>query len=95
MLGIEIRLKVSDYVKQKIDALRVQHNGKYQNIAVVRTNAMKYFCNYFQKAQVSCDVIHLGQRFLYVKLLCYSIYFDFSFQRCSFCSRIHISSELN
>ncbi|GAU88615.1 hypothetical protein RvY_01284-1 [Ramazzottius varieornatus] len=53
MLGMEIRLKVSDYVKQKTEALRVQHPGQYQNIAIVRTNAMKYFVNYFQKAQLS------------------------------------------
>ena len=51
-LGLEIRVKVSDYVMDKIKAL--QHNlpGHYGNIAVLRTNAMKYLPNYFHKAQL-------------------------------------------
>lgn len=52
MLGLEIRVKVSDYVNDRIKALRVQHPGQYQNIAVLRTNAMKYLPNFFQKGQV-------------------------------------------
>jgi len=53
MVGMEIRVKVSDYVMDRITALREQHPGKYQNIACIRTNAMKYLPNYFRKAQVS------------------------------------------
>ena len=53
MLGMEIRVKVSDYVNDKIAALRQQQSGCYQNVAVLRTNAMKYLPNYFEKAQVS------------------------------------------
>jgi tRNA (guanine-N7-)-methyltransferase len=52
MLGMEIRVKVSDYVMDRIAALRSQHPGKYQNIACLRTNAMKYLPNYFNKGQV-------------------------------------------
>eukprot|EP00118_Oscarella_pearsei_P008406 m.43078 g.43078 ORF g.43078 m.43078 type:complete len:253 (+) comp33409_c0_seq1:61-819(+) len=52
MVGLEIRVKVSDYVREKIDALRTQNPGQYQNIAVIRTNAMKYTPNFFQKAQL-------------------------------------------
>lgn len=52
-LGLEIRVKVSDYVSDRIKALRSQHEGEYQNIACLRTNAMKYLPNYFRKAQVS------------------------------------------
>uniref|UniRef100_A0A1B6C0T8 tRNA (guanine-N(7)-)-methyltransferase n=2 Tax=Clastoptera arizonana TaxID=38151 RepID=A0A1B6C0T8_9HEMI len=51
-LGMEIRVKVSDYVMDKIAALRVQHPGQYQNIACIRTNAMKYLPNYFYKSQL-------------------------------------------
>lgn len=53
ILGMEIRVKVSDYVMDRIAALRLQQPGEYQNIACVRTNAMKYLPNYFKKAQVS------------------------------------------
>ena len=53
MLGMEIRVKVSDYVKDRITALRVEHPGQYQNVACIRTNAMKYLPNYFRKGQLS------------------------------------------
>uniref|UniRef100_A0A1B6MQR3 tRNA (guanine-N(7)-)-methyltransferase n=1 Tax=Graphocephala atropunctata TaxID=36148 RepID=A0A1B6MQR3_9HEMI len=52
ILGMEIRVKVSDYVMDRIAALRSQHEGQYQNIACVRTNAMKYLPNYFHKGQL-------------------------------------------
>ena len=53
MLGMEIRVKVSDYVKDRIVALREENPGQYQNIACIRTNAMKYLPNYFRKGQLS------------------------------------------
>ncbi|XP_052759614.1 tRNA (guanine-N(7)-)-methyltransferase-like [Mya arenaria] len=53
MLGLEIRVKVSDYVKDRIKALREQNPGKFQNIACIRTNAMKYLPNFFEKGQLS------------------------------------------
>lgn len=53
MLGMEIRVKVSDYVKDRIIALREQNPGKYQNIACIRANAMKYLPNFFEKGQLS------------------------------------------
>ena len=53
MVGMEIRVKVSDYVKDKVQALRTSHPGQYENISVIRTNAMKYLPNYFRKGQVS------------------------------------------
>ncbi|XP_078036145.1 tRNA (guanine-N(7)-)-methyltransferase [Augochlora pura] len=52
ILGMEIRVKVSDYVTDRIAALRSQNPGKYQNIACLRTNAMKYLPNYFYKGQL-------------------------------------------
>lgn len=52
-LGLEIRVKVSDYVRDRIQALRHQHPGSYNNIAVLRTNAMKYLPNFFNKGQLS------------------------------------------
>ena len=44
--------QVSEYVKERVDALRQQHPGQYGNITAIRTNAMKYLPNYFRKGQV-------------------------------------------
>jgi tRNA (guanine-N7-)-methyltransferase len=59
ILGMEIRVKVEEYVAKRIDALRQQNAdkkkedaGSYQNIAVHRMNAMKFLPNFFKKAQV-------------------------------------------
>ncbi|GFS07287.1 tRNA (guanine-N(7)-)-methyltransferase [Elysia marginata] len=53
MLGMEIRLKVSDYVHKRIEALRLQHPGQYTNVACIRSNAMKHLPNFFRKAQLT------------------------------------------
>jgi tRNA (guanine-N7-)-methyltransferase len=53
MIGMELRDKVTVYVKERILALRVANPGQYQNISVVRTNSMKYIPNYFEKGQLS------------------------------------------
>ena len=48
ILGMEIRDKVTNFVVQKINTMRI--NSQYQdfnNIAVVRTNTMKTIHNYF------------------------------------------------
>nr|XP_002736862.2 PREDICTED: tRNA (guanine-N(7)-)-methyltransferase-like [Saccoglossus kowalevskii] len=53
MLGMEIRVKVSDYVQDRIKALREKRCGEYNNIACIRTNAMKYLPNFFKKGQLT------------------------------------------
>ncbi|KAF2289419.1 hypothetical protein GH714_036053 [Hevea brasiliensis] len=53
MIGMELRDKVTEYVKERISALRATNPGQYQNISVVRTNSMKYIPNYFGKGQLS------------------------------------------
>ena len=53
MLGMEIRVKVSDYVRDRIIALRAKHPCHYNNIACIRSNAMKYLPNFFRKGQLS------------------------------------------
>jgi len=53
MLGMEIRVKVSDYVRDRIKALRLKHQGQFSNVACIRTNAMKYLPNFFRKGQLS------------------------------------------
>jgi len=53
MLGMEIRVKVSDYVRDRIDALREQHPGEFTNIGILRSNAMKYLPNLFEAGQLT------------------------------------------
>lgn len=64
ILGMEIRVKVSNYVVDRITALRSQHLGEYQNIACLRTNAMKYLPNYFHKGQVCLFYIYAGIHYI-------------------------------
>lgn len=52
MLGMEIRVKVSDYVTDRIKALRKQNPGQFENVACIRTNAMKLLPNFFSKGQL-------------------------------------------
>lgn len=54
ILGMEIRVQVTHYVEDRIIALRqknVDTNG-YQNINVLRGNAMKFLPNFFAKGQL-------------------------------------------
>lgn len=54
ILGMEIRVQVTHYVEDRIIALRQKHiadNG-YQNINVLRGNAMKFLPNFFHKSQL-------------------------------------------
>lgn len=57
MTGLEIRAQVTDYVEDKIRALRNQSRQKggnsYQNIACLRGNTMKFLPNFFKKSQLS------------------------------------------
>ncbi|KAI8072411.1 guanine-N-7 methyltransferase [Gongronella butleri] len=55
MMGMEIRTKVQEYVYERIKALRIQHKdaGSYQNVSIMRMNAMKFLPNFFEKAQLS------------------------------------------
>lgn len=52
ILGLEIRSKVTEYVRLRILNLRKERNVAY-NAAVLRTNSMKYFPNHFAKASLS------------------------------------------
>ena len=47
VLGMEIRAKVCEYVRLKIEALRNDQNTDYQNAACIRTNCMRYMPNFF------------------------------------------------
>ncbi|TQD92514.1 hypothetical protein C1H46_021929 [Malus baccata] len=43
MIGMELRDKVTEYVKESILAFRVTDPGQYQNISVVRTNSISSY----------------------------------------------------
>ncbi|KAJ2914492.1 hypothetical protein MD484_g5922, partial [Candolleomyces efflorescens] len=60
MLGLEIRVQVSQYVQDRITALRVTNAAQssdsapaFQNVSIVRANAMKFLPNYFTKHSLS------------------------------------------
>ncbi|KAI0346334.1 putative methyltransferase [Trametopsis cervina] len=59
ILGMEIRVQVSQYVQDRITALRATSTASssapspYQNISIVRANAMKFLPNYFAKHSLS------------------------------------------
>ncbi|KAL7543974.1 hypothetical protein ACHAXR_013469 [Thalassiosira sp. AJA248-18] len=52
ILGLEIRAKVTEYVRLRIVAQRKEHPNQYQNCSVMRTNAMKYLPNFFAKGSL-------------------------------------------
>ncbi|KAL3668578.1 hypothetical protein V7S43_006660 [Phytophthora oleae] len=52
-LALEIRAKVTEYVRLRIKALRVEKPGQFQNVSTLRTNAMRYLPHYFRKGQIT------------------------------------------
>jgi tRNA (guanine-N7-)-methyltransferase len=58
---MELRTQVTDYVIQRVTALRSQNPqvredggpGPYQNISALRSNTMKFLPNYFKQGQLS------------------------------------------
>ena len=53
ILGMEIRDKVTEFVVDKINALRINSGyRKFTNVAAIRTNVMKCVLNYFQKGSL-------------------------------------------
>lgn len=52
MLGLEIRDRVADFCRQRVEQLRKQHEGEYTNINFERTNVMKFLPYYFRKGSL-------------------------------------------
>ncbi|DBA80136.1 TPA: hypothetical protein ACH3X2_007612 [Trebouxia sp. C0005] len=52
MVGMEIRDKVTNYVIERVSALRREQPGKFNNITALRTNAMRHLPNFFLKGQL-------------------------------------------
>ena len=51
-VGMEIRSKVSQYVKDRIAALRAKHPGKFLNASCVWTNTQRFLVQYFEKESI-------------------------------------------
>ena len=49
VLGLEIRAKVTEYVRLRILALRKENPGQYENCSVLRSNTMKLMPHFFAK----------------------------------------------
>lgn len=45
-------MQVTQYVHDKVIAQRLINPGKFQNVSVIRANAMKFLTNFFEKGQV-------------------------------------------
>lgn len=54
ILGMEIRVQVTEYVEERIKALRESHKdeNKFNNCAVIRANSMKFLPNFFKRSQL-------------------------------------------
>lgn len=52
ILGLEIRVKVTQYVHDRIESLR-NETPTYNSISVLRSNAMKFLPHFFEKGQLS------------------------------------------
>ncbi|KAI8814886.1 putative methyltransferase-domain-containing protein [Cladochytrium replicatum] len=60
ILGMEIRVQVEEYVDKRIKAKRAENKHldrdapeSYQNVSVMRMNAMKFMINFFRQGQMS------------------------------------------
>jgi tRNA (guanine-N7-)-methyltransferase len=53
ILGMEIRAKVTEYVRLRIVAARTEDKGQFQNASVLRTNSMKFLPNFFGRASLA------------------------------------------
>ena len=51
---MEIRTQVTEYVSEKIKAMRQQSSSEqYQNVSVLRANSMKFLPNFFYRSQLA------------------------------------------
>lgn len=84
--GMEIRMSVTEYVQDKVRALRIQHaatNG-YQNASCIRANTMKFLPNFFQKGQLSKIFLcfpdpHFKQRKHKARIVSYTLNSEYAY----------------
>jgi tRNA (guanine-N7-)-methyltransferase len=83
---MEIRTSVTEYVQEKVRALRVQNvatNG-YQNASCIRANTMKFLPNFFQKSQLSKIFLcfpdpHFKQRKHKARIVSYTLNSEYAY----------------
>ena len=86
ILGMEIRTSVTEYVQEKVRALRVQNtstNG-FQNVSCIRANTMKFLPNFFQKHQLSRIFLcfpdpHFKQRKHKARIVSYTLNSEYAY----------------
>jgi tRNA (guanine-N7-)-methyltransferase len=83
---MEIRTSVTEYVQEKVRALRVQNatTNNYQNVSCIRANTMKFLPNFFQKAQLSKIFLcfpdpHFKQRKHKARIVSYTLNSEYAY----------------
>ncbi|KAF2120657.1 hypothetical protein BDV96DRAFT_485379 [Lophiotrema nucula] len=86
IIGMEIRTSVTEYVQEKVRALRVQHreDGGYQNAACLRANTMKFLPNFFEKGQLGKIFLcfpdpHFKQRKHKARIVSYTLNSEYAY----------------
>ena len=86
ILGMEIRTSVTEYVQEKVRALRVQNSatGGFQNASCVRANTMKFLPNFFHKAQLDKIFLcfpdpHFKQRKHKARIVSYTLNSEYAY----------------
>ncbi|KAF2647543.1 hypothetical protein K491DRAFT_763630 [Lophiostoma macrostomum CBS 122681] len=86
LLGMEIRTSVTEYVQEKVRALRTQNvatNG-YQNVSCIRANTMKFLPNFFTKSQLTKIFLcfpdpHFKQRKHKARIVSYTLNSEYAY----------------
>jgi tRNA (guanine-N7-)-methyltransferase len=87
---MEIRTSVTEYVQEKVRALRAQNatgtatDYNYQNVACIRANTMKFLPNFFSKAQLSKIFLcfpdpHFKQRKHKARIVSYTLNSEYAY----------------
>jgi tRNA (guanine-N7-)-methyltransferase len=86
LLGMEIRTSVTEYVQEKVRALRTQNattNG-FQNVSCIRANTMKFLPNFFHKHQLQKIFLcfpdpHFKQRKHKARIVSYTLNSEYAY----------------
>ncbi|KAF1911680.1 putative methyltransferase-domain-containing protein [Ampelomyces quisqualis] len=86
IVGMEIRISVTEYVQEKARALRIQNasTNAYQNVSCIRANTMKFLPNFFHKAQLSKIFLcfpdpHFKQRKHKARIVSYTLNSEYAY----------------
>jgi tRNA (guanine-N7-)-methyltransferase len=83
---MEIRTSVTEYVQEKVRALRLQNTSSqlYQNASCLRANTMKFLPNFFAKSQLSKIFLcfpdpHFKQRKHKARIVSYTLNSEYAY----------------